>query len=153
MAATKSKDTEIRVRVSLFFVQGRKILLAKHVKNNDEYYLLPGGGVDPGESMVSALQRELKEEGGFSVEGLRLQAVCESIHPKGERHIVHVVFKGEKLIGVPHSTGLDERVADISFMSLDDFFTAKFYPDIKEYLLEAAETPVAPLYRQIKWIK
>jgi hypothetical protein len=38
-------------------------------------------------------------------------------------------------------------------MSLHDFFSAPFYPDIKEYLLQAAEAPVAPLYRKIKWIK
>ena len=148
-----SKSSEIRVRVSLFFVKAGKILLAKHSKAGKEYYLLPGGGVDSGESMTDALLRELEEEGGFSVEGLRLQAVCESIHPQGERHIVHVVFRGERLIGVPHTTGLDERVVGIDFMSLDDFFTAPFYPNIKDYLLQAAETPVAPLYKQIKWIK
>jgi len=147
------KPTEIRVRVSLFYVKGNQILLAKHAKDGKEYYLLPGGGVDPGESMIEALGRELKEEGGFSVEGLRLQAVCESIHPSGERHIVHVVFRGERIIGVPQSTGLDKRVVAMDFMSLKDFFTAPFYPDIKSYLLEAAETPVAPLYTRIKWIK
>jgi ADP-ribose pyrophosphatase YjhB (NUDIX family) len=147
------KSNDIRVRVSLFYVQNRRILLAKHSKNGKEYYLLPGGGVDHGESMPEALLRELKEEGGFSAEGLRLQAVCESLHPHGERHIIHVVFRAERLIGIPHSTGLDKRVVGIDYMSLDDFFTAPFYPDIKDYLLQAAETPVAPLYRQIKWIK
>ncbi len=34
-----------------------------HVTNKN-YYKLPGGGVDPGESLEEALLRELKEEAG-----------------------------------------------------------------------------------------
>jgi 8-oxo-dGTP pyrophosphatase MutT (NUDIX family) len=33
---------------------------------------LPGGGIDPGESSQEALQREVKEETGFDIQGIEL---------------------------------------------------------------------------------
>ena len=147
------ESAEIRVRVGLFICQNEKILLARHVKDSREYFMLPGGGVRHGETMVAALKREMKEEGGVSVEGLRLQALCESIEPEGGRHIVHVVFRGERIEGEPRSTGLDHRVAEVLWSPLGTFFNLPFYPDIKDYLLEAAERPVGPLYRELRWLK
>ena len=147
------KHAKIRVRVALFAIRNDEILLARHVKGDREYYMLPGGGLGLGETMVAALKRELQEEAGVNVEGLRLQAVCESIAPHGKRHIVHVVFRGEYVDGEPGSTGLDERVAEVTWMPLKEFFNVPFYPDIKDYLIEAAEGPVGPLYRDIRWIK
>ena len=147
------KHAQIRVRVALFAIRNNEILLARHVKDDREYFMLPGGGVCHGETMVAALKREMMEEAGVTVEGLRLQAVCESISPDGDRHIVHVVFRGEYIDGEPGPTGLDDRVAEVCWMPLKEFFNQPFYPDIKDYLIEAAEGPVGPLYREIRWIK
>jgi len=39
-----------------------KILLIYRIKNGEEYYVTPGGGVEEGESIREALKREIKEE-------------------------------------------------------------------------------------------
>ncbi len=59
-------DMNIRVRGIL--VENDKILLLRRVKNDIEYWVIPGGGVEKGETEIEALKREMKEETGFDVE-------------------------------------------------------------------------------------
>ena len=91
---------EPRIRVAALLRRGERILLCRHEKpDRGEYWLLPGGGVNGGETLLHALQRELTEELGIE-EDLPLEgpiAVAESISPAGvaaPRHVVHIVFAG-----------------------------------------------------------
>ena len=74
---------EPRIRVSAILRRENQILLCRHEKGEKEYWLLPGGGVNSGESLVDALHRELAEELGISdelpVEGP--VAIVDSIAP------------------------------------------------------------------------
>ena len=51
-----------RVRVAGILIEDDRILLIEHTKNDKKYWLVPGGGVDWGESAAEALIREFKEE-------------------------------------------------------------------------------------------
>jgi ADP-ribose pyrophosphatase YjhB (NUDIX family) len=92
---------EPRIRVSALLRWSDRILLCRHEKTGrGEYWLLPGGGVNSGESLVDALHRELAEEVGvgndLTFEGPI--AIAESIAPKRAfigRHVVHIVFAGD----------------------------------------------------------
>jgi 8-oxo-dGTP diphosphatase len=92
---------EPRIRVSALLRWSDRILLCRHEKaGRGEYWLLPGGGVNSGESLVDALQRELAEEVGIG-DDLTFEgpiAIAESIAPKRAfigRHVVHIVFAGD----------------------------------------------------------
>lgn len=52
----------IRVRASALIMQNDAILLVEFNNKTGLHYNLPGGGVDPGESIVEGLRREVKEE-------------------------------------------------------------------------------------------
>lgn len=52
-----------------------------NAKTSEEYYALPGGHVDPGESCTTALAREIEEELSGKVQVLDMCFVSESIYP------------------------------------------------------------------------
>ncbi len=91
---------EPRIRVSAILGWQGSLLLCRHEKGGREYWLLPGGGVNSGESLVDALHRELAEELGIDddppVEGP--VAIVDSIAPVrsfAAKHVVHIIFAGD----------------------------------------------------------
>ena len=77
---------EPRIRVSAILRWRGRVLLLRHEKRGNEVWLLPGGGVQGGESLVHALRRELWEETGLFPEGAELPlegpiALVDSIAP------------------------------------------------------------------------
>ena len=91
---------EPRIRVSAILRWEDRILLCRHEKGGKEHWLLPGGGVNSGESLVDALHRELLEEVGIEdelpVEGP--VAIVDSIAPQrsfAAKHVVHIIFAGD----------------------------------------------------------
>ena len=91
---------EPRIRVSALLRWRDRLLLCRHEKPGKEYWLLPGGGVNAGESLVDALHRELAEEIGIDdelpVEGP--VAIVDSISPLqsfAAKHVVHIIFAGD----------------------------------------------------------
>jgi ADP-ribose pyrophosphatase YjhB (NUDIX family) len=49
-------------RAGIAIIKDSKILLIKRTKNEEHYYILPGGGVESNETPEEAAVRELKEE-------------------------------------------------------------------------------------------
>ncbi|MFM2354602.1 MAG: hypothetical protein RLZZ528_338 [Pseudomonadota bacterium] len=60
----------IRPGVYAVLRQGRDVLVTHQDEPLPEFQL-PGGGIDPGESPIPALHREVFEETGWSIAGLR----------------------------------------------------------------------------------
>lgn len=59
--------TEIRKRVNVLVVNKDKFVLIFRHKNNEDYYAIPGGGIEAGETPEGAAKREIDEELGLSL--------------------------------------------------------------------------------------
>lgn len=132
--------TEPRIRVSALLKRRGKILLCRHETAGGEHWLLPGGGVNSGETLLSALRRELAEECNLA-EDVQLEgpiAIVESISPAGAaktRHVVHIIFAanlGERsLEGVASQ---DEAVRGHRLFSIGELTDIALHPPIQRFL-------------------
>jgi ADP-ribose pyrophosphatase YjhB (NUDIX family) len=130
---------EPRIRVSAMLRWHGRILLCRHEKPGKEYWLLPGGGVNSGESIVDALERELREEVG--VEDVPFEgpvAIVDSIAPVrsfAQKHVVHIIFAGD-LSGrsLETVTSEDAAVRGHRLFSVDDLDGVVLHPPIQRFL-------------------
>lgn len=126
-------DLSPRVRVAAIIVKGDSILLVRHEKGAASYWLLPGGGLEFGESLVDGLCREVREETCLEVRVGDLVLASDSIAPDRSRHVVNLCFTGE-VIGGELGLGSDERVAEARFIPLDELQDLRLHPDVRAEL-------------------
>lgn len=91
------KTESIELTVLCLIEDGDRILLQNRVKNDWHGYALPGGHVEPGESVVDAVIREMKEETGLTVLAPRLVGVKQFPIESG-RYLV-LLFKATHCTG------------------------------------------------------
>jgi 8-oxo-dGTP diphosphatase len=131
---------EPRIRVAALLRWQERVLLCRQEKPGKQYWLLPGGGVECGETLERALRRELGEELGIFDE-LPFEgpiAVAESITPEwsaGDRHIVHIVF-GMDLShrSLEDVESHDATVRGLRLFSLDDLEEIVLHPPMKRFV-------------------
>ena len=124
---------EPRIRVSGILKKDDKILFVKHRKKGEEYYLLPGGGVDFGETFKTALKREFLEEVNINISVDKLCIISEGVDPKGEKHIINLVFLVDYVSGeivLPD----EERIVGIEYLEVTNLNNYIIYPNIKKEL-------------------
>jgi len=132
-----------RIRVAALIVEDGRVLLVRHEKAERSYWLLPGGGVDYGESLPEALVRELREEVRVEVTPGPLSLVSETIAEDGSRHTVQMVFRAEIRAGKP-ILGEDPRVVEVAFIPLEELPSLVLHPP--------ANAAVAALAAGEEWI-
>jgi 8-oxo-dGTP diphosphatase len=131
---------EPRIRVSAILRWHDRMLLCRHEKPGKEYWLLPGGGVNSGESLVDALHRELGEEIGIDEE-LPVEgpvAIVDSIAPArsfAAKHVVHIIFAGD-LTGrsLEAATSQDVAVCGHRLVDAAELEEVVLHPPIQRFL-------------------
>lgn len=91
------RTEKVELTVLCLLTDKGRLLLQNRVKEDWKGYTLPGGHVEPGESFVDAVRREMKEETGLTVFDPRLVGVKQFPIENG-RYVV-LLFKAEKYEG------------------------------------------------------
>ena len=79
---------------------GGRILLMHRRKDGEDYFVVPGGSVEPDETVEEAAVREAKEETGLTVELDRKLCVLDDDGRRGHYFLV-TRFEGEQRVGGP----------------------------------------------------
>ncbi|MEE0111401.1 MAG: 8-oxo-dGTP diphosphatase [Oscillospiraceae bacterium] len=92
----------VELTVLCLIHRGQELLLQNRVKEDWKGYALPGGHVEPGESFVDAVVREMREETGLTVRHPKLCGVKQFPIENG-RYLV-LLFETEEFEGTLRSS-------------------------------------------------
>lgn len=132
-------DSTERVELTVLCLirKGKQILLQNRVKKDWQGYTLPGGHVEPGESFVDAVIREMKEETGLSIIKPKLVGIKQFPIKKGEggRYVV-LLFMAEEFTGKVTSS----EEGEMKWVNREDISQIPAVNDLEE-LLRVFEDP------------
>ncbi len=119
-----SRTENVELTVLCLITDGDRMLLQNRIKNDWQGYTLPGGHVEPGESFVDAVIREMKEETGLDIKNPQLVGV-KQFPIKDGRYVV-LLFKTTEYSGTVVSSNEGQmewvesnRLSEIN--TVDDF--------------------------------
>lgn len=123
-----SKTEQVELTTLCLIYRGDEILLQNRVKKDWAGYTLPGGHIEPGESIVESVIREMKEETGLTVFAPKLCGV-KQFPIEGGRYLVFL-FKTDRFEGELRSSD-EGRMEWIARKDLDELPTVS---DLKDLL-------------------
>ncbi len=131
------KSGVIRVRAAGILLNSKnEALLVNHQKKGKSYWLFPGGGVEYGEKIFSALKREFKEEVSAGIN--KIHNMCfahETIYPGRERHIINFYFRVS--VKKPFKPRVKEEkvLKGAEWINVRKFRKILFYPGAKNVII------------------
>jgi len=115
------KDNVYKVRATGVLIENNRLLLVNQKLSNNKNWSLPGGRVEPGETLEQALIREMKEETGLDVELIRMLYVCD-VEASGNT-VLHITFLTKRIGGeitLPTNEFDENPIHDVRFIPVDE---------------------------------
>lgn len=119
-------------------IDGR-VVTVRHRAGSSTYHLLPGGGVDFGETLAAALTREVAEETGLVVSVGAPLLLSDTIDPDGHRHIVNITFRARIEGGEVTRDPADPRVEAVDLVAPADLPGMDLRPPVAAEILVALQ--------------
>jgi 8-oxo-dGTP diphosphatase len=134
------------VRVAAVAERGGELLLVRHKKpDRDAYWVLPGGRLEPGETIPECAVRELAEETGLaaSFSGVLYVGVLLRVGLHPLEVVARVTLEGndEAVLGSDPEVAPDDEptLREVRWVSVDELGEIELLPDpVKRRLLDDA---------------
>lgn len=135
-----NKKTLIVPRTGVIIIRNNEILLTHSRYGEDEFWLVPGGGIEFEETMEECAIREVKEETGFDIKIEKFLYLREYIPYNDKDHVIDIFFLG-KIIGGKIKLGNDpdhtnQVIKKVEFIPVDKLKELKLYPKCLPRLIE-----------------
>lgn len=141
-------------------VHDQRILVTRNRTSGDtrpDWYVLPGGGQHPGETLTATLVREVREETGVEVRPGALLWLRELIPgvrgdaPLGldpDEHLLECVFDAEFVVDHGDAHEADPYQQGIAWVTPDYLSRIRFYPSalVPALLSHLSGTPAGAVY-------
>jgi len=129
---TKQKQT-INLGVRVIIIQNNKVLVVCQRKpNNQDVYILPGGGIHTNEDIFTAAKREVQEESCLKIKPVKLLYLKELFGPNlhsFEFYVLGKIISGRLKLGHDPELSHDSQILKkIIFVPFKDLKKLKFYP-------------------------
>lgn len=125
-----------RVRVGVVLVEDDSVLMVEQGKGHIGYWLLPGGGLERGETLEAAAAREVDEELGMRIEVVRWLYLVEVLAPDGRRHALNVVCLGRRL-GNEAPVPRDPAIRRAAWVPISELTPMDLRPPLADKLQES----------------
>jgi ADP-ribose pyrophosphatase YjhB (NUDIX family) len=133
-------------RAQCIVYRGNKLLMVKHRHRGVEWWCLPGGGVEEGETPTEATIRELREE--CNVEGTIVRETSVVTHfEAGVQAYTYLVDIGDQEPGMGHDPEFEEDeqvLADVRWVALDEVSERD-----RAFLWSAGLLGIQPFYDEV----
>jgi 8-oxo-dGTP diphosphatase len=118
-----------RTRVAIIMIDGDQILLIHRYKYGREYYIIPGGGVESGETLEQTALREAKEETGLDIVlDRKLWEYINKGHP--EHYFLAAQFSGNLGLGGPELAEQSaENIFQLEWVRLNELKALPLLPE------------------------
>jgi 8-oxo-dGTP diphosphatase len=119
--------------------QGERILLVRRANPPAEgLWSIPGGRVEPGEAVESAVLRELREETGVTGLVVREVGTVHRESPSGDRYVIRDYLVA--VSGSPEPTAGDDA-ADAAWFAVDELPRLETSPGLVDALIDWGVIP------------
>ena len=142
------RTEKVELTVLCLLEDGNRVLLQNRRKADWQGYALPGGHVEPGESFVDAVIREMREETGLTVTAPRLAGV-KQFPTEGGRYVV-LLFKAAQWTGELRSSA-EGRMEWVAYDRLPQLPTVADFADLLRVINDPSLTEFQYLVTDGEW--
>ena len=131
-----SSPTPVRYAARAIIIQDKLILCLKKVGDIGTFFVLPGGGQNPGELLSATVKRECREELGAAIQVGPLCYVQEYVGDNHDfrkqhkgRHFVNHYFECQLLEPIEtHPLAPDDGQLGLEWLAVSQLTTLPFFP-------------------------